>query len=601
MFSTRRPKDGWAGLSSGLKSVAKGTAAGVASLIAQPIQGAQEHGVTGFFTGLASGVVSAVALPITGACVGVYQVGRGVVNSAEAYTKANQGMVWDDDKREWYFYKLEEELDDIEQQQQQQQQMGGGGRSSTFGTKSSGLGNSSHHGRPERQVKDRAYYDMLGVSTSATQAEIKKAYYVQARKCHPDKRPNDPTAAAQFQELGHVYQILANDQTRAAYDRDGKPESNSSSELQVQDIDPYIFFAVMFGSDAVQPYIGELWIANKADSFMKDSSMAQEMAAGLQQAANNPNGTTSTSSQDNDPLAAARREERVKQMMEQDQFKQRKREVKCAINLRDRILPYVQGEQDEPEFVSLAQAEAAEISKSSFGHVFCKTIGTALELEATEFLGFSQSAFSVDAHAASLRRRARDLSSNFRVVGAGLSAIRAGSKAMRQVESVQQQVKAAREGKQVGGENNVNPLDSKQAKETMEQLEDTLPAFLELAWAINVRDISRTLKHVCFKLLHDAGVDRDIRIKRARALQLLGREFYAIGKASEITKLSKASLAQKDETIEEIKLRAEVGAMMTLAKAQGQEISEKDAEFLIRQQRMMKTQEQPSAQQQRNF
>ena len=54
----------------------------------------------------------------------------------------------------------------------------------------------------------------------------------------------------------------------------------------------------MFGSDAVQPYIGELWIANKADSFMKDSSMAQEMAAGLQQAANNPNGTTSTSSQE---------------------------------------------------------------------------------------------------------------------------------------------------------------------------------------------------------------------------------------------------------------------------------------------------------------
>ena len=45
LFSTRRPKDGWAGFSSGLKSVGKGTVAGVASLIAQPIAGAQESGV----------------------------------------------------------------------------------------------------------------------------------------------------------------------------------------------------------------------------------------------------------------------------------------------------------------------------------------------------------------------------------------------------------------------------------------------------------------------------------------------------------------------------------------------------------------------------
>ena len=41
LFSTRKPKDGWAGISSGLKSVGKGTVAGVASLIAQPIAGAQ--------------------------------------------------------------------------------------------------------------------------------------------------------------------------------------------------------------------------------------------------------------------------------------------------------------------------------------------------------------------------------------------------------------------------------------------------------------------------------------------------------------------------------------------------------------------------------
>ena len=44
LFSTRKPKDGWAGLSSGLKSVVKGTAAGVASLVGQPMVGAKQGG-----------------------------------------------------------------------------------------------------------------------------------------------------------------------------------------------------------------------------------------------------------------------------------------------------------------------------------------------------------------------------------------------------------------------------------------------------------------------------------------------------------------------------------------------------------------------------
>ena len=92
--------------------MAKGTAAGVASLIAQPIRGpSHQSGVTGFLTGLATGVATAVALPVTGVCVGAYQVGRGVANSAEACSKNNQGMVrvWDEDTRQWYFYNLQDE------------------------------------------------------------------------------------------------------------------------------------------------------------------------------------------------------------------------------------------------------------------------------------------------------------------------------------------------------------------------------------------------------------------------------------------------------------------------------------------------------------
>lgn len=560
----------------------------MASLIAQPVVGAQQHGIGGFLTGLATGVATAVALPVTGVCVGAYQVGRGLVNSAEAITSSNQGMIWDEEKREWIFYKLDQEAEQVEELLKEQAKNKPGGSVSTG---------------PERKVKDRQYYDMLGVSTNATQGEIKKAYYVKARKCHPDKNPNDPTAANRFQELGHAYQILSNEQTRAAYDRDGLSDQNDQ-KLQMADIDPYVFFAVMFGSDAVTPYIGELWIANKADTVLKDSKMAHDLAQ------------AGEDKDSKDMAQLQQREERIKALLEGDQLVQRKRQITCAKNFRQRIQPFLdQAEASSTnsetaaedsddgttnEFTLMVQAEAAEICQSPFGHVFCKTIGKALQLEATEFLGFEQSFLgNWDGHTAVWEKRTVSFQNNLRVVGAGISAVRAGSKAMKTVEEFQQKQKKEEPQNTTKATSGLDQ--TQQAKETMEQLEDTLPAILELAWAINVRDITRTLKEVCFKLFRDSSVEPEVRLKRAMAIQIMGREFYSMGKISESTKYMTTPDQEDGISKEEIKLRAEIAAMTTLAKAQGQEISEKDAEYMIKQQRLMKQQQQQQAQPQPEF
>src|SRR5437868_12137860 len=70
-------------------------------------------------------------------------------------------------------------------------------------------------------MSKRDYYEVLGVTRTSTEAEIKRAYRSLAVQHHPDKNPDDPAAEEKFKEAAEAYAVLSDSQKRAAYDRFG--------------------------------------------------------------------------------------------------------------------------------------------------------------------------------------------------------------------------------------------------------------------------------------------------------------------------------------------------------------------------------------------
>lgn len=510
-------------------------------------------------------------------------------------------MVWDRKEKQWTFYLLDQEWEEIEEKEKQK--------------KLAEVGDSSD-GKAERIVKDREYYDLLGVSTNATPSEIKKSYYKRARIVHPDKNPGDPEAATKFQELGHAYNVLSNEQLRANYDKNGKAETTAEEEAGGQ-VDAMVFFNVMFGSMLVEPYIGELWIAHTADSMLKDGGTV---------------GSNDLTPEELEQLPEEEREKILEQklavMQEESELKKAKRQVTCAKNLRERVEPYLRAinseesnkEEAKKRFREECHEEAMRIAKGAQGDFYLNIIGFSLEVNAEEYLGFEKSFLGLGGHLARTKANASGIGSTLGLLGAGIKAASAGVRTMHQAESIQKGIEertlaangeasataagsdensnssAGGEDSAAGKMKKVTELSEEEqmklAMEMQDAMDDSLPTFLEFALAINKRDIQTTLRDVCKKLFDDASVPKESRFLRARAIQILGSEFRNVA-AMEVNPNSNSKMNADD-----IKLQLNVAAMATMAKAQGQEMSQDDQEEMMKQAKEARLMEQQQQQQQ---
>ena len=78
-------------------------------------------------------------------------------------------------------------------------------------------------------INKRDYYEVLGVSPSATEQELKTSYRRLAHQYHPDKNQSDPEAEERFKEAAEAYAVLSNSEQRQRYDRFGHAGVSSSA------------------------------------------------------------------------------------------------------------------------------------------------------------------------------------------------------------------------------------------------------------------------------------------------------------------------------------------------------------------------------------
>lgn len=99
-------------------------------------------------------------------------------------------------------------------------------------------------------MSKRDYYEILGVSKTATPEEIKKAYRKVAIQFHPDKNPGNKEAEEKFKEAAEAYEVLSDADKRTQYDRFGhsKPgQGHGGQHMNMDDI--FSQFGDIFGGD----------------------------------------------------------------------------------------------------------------------------------------------------------------------------------------------------------------------------------------------------------------------------------------------------------------------------------------------------------------
>ncbi|KAL9189441.1 hypothetical protein ACHAXT_009116 [Thalassiosira profunda] len=420
-------------------------------------------------------LVCLIAIPIGCAALCCCCAASGV---DQAVNKA-QGKRWDATQNKWVIDKLDEEAaevaklpkddDDILKVAKEEEE--------------DAAEETATGAADAKKVKDTEYYDVLGVATDAPESKIKRAYYIQARKWHPDKNPSEE-AKHKFQAIGEAYQVLSDEKLRRVYDEKGKDGlSGDKTEVNMEEVDPSLIFTFLFGNDKFDDIIGRLQL------------VTQTLVGGTPEAAEKFG---------------------RKEMVELE----RRRVVRLAVALRDRLQAFVDGNEESAK--AQWKAEGEKLVEVRYGEQILNTVGTTYKLVAKSILGSWSE--GMDAKVQVQRQ---------------------------QMDAAQKAAEAQQIGAAMGGMG-----------------EDALPHMVTMMWNITVIDITTTVREVVTKVCKDTSVPDDVRKKRANAVLGLGEIWEAL-------KSQKAEGMQK--SVRNMYASATAAAMeATLEKARKEEESHQE-------------------------
>jgi curved DNA-binding protein CbpA len=406
-------------------------------------------------------VLGAAGLIVGGAVSGVTQIVRGVIAQPEAMMAPRQGKWWNDATSTWVYTDLSktsvpENDDDI------------------LGDIESDLDSKQGFTASSGNVVDMFYYEALEVDATADDHKIKRQYYLMARKYHPDKNPGDNEAADKFKHIAEAYQVLSDPELRAKYNKEGRDalSGDKTSTVDGHKPDASLLLAFLFGSDQFFDYVGRL--------------------------------ATSTSAMLGDTPKLSLTEARTLQ---------ERRVTRLASKMVACIAPWVNGDFEIAE--SKWRAEAAALSKASYGWEMLQLIGMSYEVTALQFLGSADSGLGMP----SIAKWAEGKKAKNRMAKAGSKnqweTMMATVDAMKVQAQFQEKLQAAK------------TEDEKKALER-EMADATTAIMLRIIWTTTTVDIMSSIHEGCQMVFFDQSVDKATRKLRAQAVQKLGEIFLSV-------------------------------------------------------------------------
>ncbi|KAJ7074539.1 DnaJ-domain-containing protein [Mycena amicta] len=365
------------------------------------------------------------------------------------------------------------------------------------------------YGTQERPL-ETGYYDILGLTPTASTEDVKKAYRRMAIKHHPDKNPDDPHAEERFKEIAIAYQTLSDPELRRKYNEYGPKESAPEGGF----VDPEEVFGAIFGGEAFIPIIGTISLARDMKAALQEADEAeqeeQERAGTRILDAKGRPVLTEEEKAAKDAKSKAKAAEKAKAREERIQ--------KLVDNLDRKLSIFTEsatGPNDREvanSWRTICALEADQLKSESYGVDLLQAIGFVYVSKSKAHMATSQTFLGVGGWL-------HNVQGKYHVFSETVSTLRSAI----ELKSVFDQIQAAERA------GNLSPEDKRKLEE--QAAEKGLQALFKGAKL----EIESVLRETCDRILEDPTITREKSILRAVALQILGEAYSGVSKEGQAT------------------------------------------------------------------